>query len=86
MAYNDYDLDLSKEPKSKAPVKTVPTPNVKGKAETLGRGDLAKGGRSSVGPKMQSTETPLRVKGNLDRMGRKDCAGMDDKEDADYDD
>jgi hypothetical protein len=66
MAYNDYDRDLSVEPKSKAPVKTVPPPTPP-KGIIHGREDQAKAGRSQVGLKMQSKESPARVKGNLVR-------------------
>ena len=85
--YRDYDIDLSKAQKSKGPVKDVPTPNVHGSTDKGSRGDLGKEGQTQVIPKTQSTESPMRVKGNLDRMGREDCAGMNEKEpDNDYDD
>jgi hypothetical protein len=72
------DLDLSQEPKSKAPVKTVTTPNVKGNV-VKDRGDLM--GVGSGRGKGLSKESPLRVHGNLIKSGRGDTSKTD--EDAD---
>jgi hypothetical protein len=76
--YRDYDIDLSKEQKSKAPVKTVPTPTVKGNV-VKDRGDLM-GVGSGRGTGL-SKESPIRVQGNLIKSGRGDTSKTD--EDAD---